>query len=166
VRHRYGNPVRGDSVVSIHAPVKGATLRSLTIEIKNLATVSIHAPVKGATGWQLVDKVLKRGVSIHAPVKGATTKAFDDGSVGESVSIHAPVKGATGIPVRLSCPQGVSIHAPVKGATCRKEAEYARSIGFNPRTREGCDPGSSKKQRKPHVSIHAPVKGATRVRYR
>ena len=56
-------------MVSIHAPVKGAT-RAL-IRFKLASLVSIHAPVKGATdtdqpGHDIDD------VSIHAPVKGAT----------------------------------------------------------------------------------------------
>ena len=78
--------------------------------------VSIHAPVKGATSQQLI--VFTRWhVSIHAPVKGATFTRGDypkedtcfnsrsrEGSdpaeldaAGETVkvSIHAPVKGAT-----------------------------------------------------------------------
>ena len=55
--------------VSIHAPVKGATLRSSVRQRKR--KVSIHAPVKGAThlGADLGDRAR---VSIHAPVKGAT----------------------------------------------------------------------------------------------
>ena len=56
-------------VVSIHAPVKGATI-CIPFEIK-LRKVSIHAPVKGAT---MVTSSLTGCflVSIHAPVKGAT----------------------------------------------------------------------------------------------
>ena len=36
-----------------------------------LYKVSIHAPVKGATMYDIVSGA-KTGVSIHAPVKGAT----------------------------------------------------------------------------------------------
>ena len=57
-------------VVSIHAPVKGATVCKTDAEIT--AEVSIHAPVKGATIFQY--KIWRfRKVSIHAPVKGATS---------------------------------------------------------------------------------------------
>ncbi len=55
--------------------------------------VSIHAPVMGATwsGW-FVEQGL--GVSIHAPVMGATVmQGFE--RVTYYVSIHAPVMGAT-----------------------------------------------------------------------
>ena len=40
-----------DSVISIHAPVKGATL--LLTRILKRGDISIHAPVKGATPRQL-----------------------------------------------------------------------------------------------------------------
>ena len=145
-------------MVSIHAPVKGATERRRDGRLYQ--RVSIHAPVKGAT--VLDDGVAAHvGVSIHAPVKGATPRPGCPGSGrrrfnpraregrdGEQrlpdgllrVSIHAPVKGATapayGAVVRLAL---VSIHAPVKGAT--------RTDALLPVFDE--------------VSIHAPVKGAT-----
>ena len=65
----------------------------LTDFLAEQQVVSIHAPVKGAT------KVVKGSmvvidVSIHAPVKGATV--LPGSLVADfSVSIHAPVKGAT-----------------------------------------------------------------------
>ena len=34
--------------------------------------ISIHAPVKGATIWTLLDMPATGEISIHAPVKGAT----------------------------------------------------------------------------------------------
>ena len=41
-----------DVIVSIHAPVKGATIKRRRQHGK--AMVSIHAPVKGATRWNLL----------------------------------------------------------------------------------------------------------------
>jgi len=38
----------GGEIISIHAPVKGATARKV-VEILFLIGISIHAPVKGAT---------------------------------------------------------------------------------------------------------------------
>ena len=55
--------------VSIHAPVKGATLANGMPSDE--LDVSIHAPVKGATPAKQ-PLILDRIVSIHAPVKGAT----------------------------------------------------------------------------------------------
>ena len=57
------------------------------------AVVSIHAPVKGATGYRH-RQYGRLCVSIHAPVKGATIREGFS-RCGTSVSIHAPVKGAT-----------------------------------------------------------------------
>ena len=60
---------------------------------KNFAVVSIHAPVKGATGFYR-GSCFSGAVSIHAPVKGATIRRCH-GFQAVVVSIHAPVKGAT-----------------------------------------------------------------------
>ena len=100
-------------------------------------TISIHAPVKGAT---LHGSQLRHGhdISIHAPVKGAT----DSHQLGQhlpAISIHAPVKGATSIEVGRLNHVGISIHAPVKGATGFLPAGRTVLADFNPRTREGCD---------------------------
>ena len=65
-------------VVSIHAPVKGATLALMGVVTGGIA-VSIHAPVKGATHRHRLRLGLK-SVSIHAPVKGATS-AWKSGAV-------------------------------------------------------------------------------------
>jgi len=168
-------------MVSIHAPVKGATL--IAAGYSAFVQVSIHAPVKGATdGWV---KSRRRGtfqstrpwrarrgappspprprgrVSIHAPVKGATfsNRHFEPR---RCVSIHAPVKGATkGLGGGLT-PLDVSIHAPVKGATVFIVLEIACNICFNPRAREGRDRVLKRPSLLFYVSIHAPVKGATR----
>ena len=71
--------------------MKGATS---TVKCSlGIPQVSIHAPVKGATVAKVQFEV-GEGVSIHAPVKGATdlySRIYLDGKV----SIHAPVKGAT-----------------------------------------------------------------------
>ena len=57
--------------VSIHAPVRGATLVKAEMDVVAVI-VSIHAPVRGATGpvEHQRPSVL---VSIHAPVRGATS---------------------------------------------------------------------------------------------
>jgi len=89
----------GDDVavaVSIHAPVKGATVRGRIFGYGRCfnpraregrdqggccaywfpSSVSIHAPVKGATRARHV-RSRQAPVSIHAPVKGATTGTAD-----------------------------------------------------------------------------------------
>ena len=61
--------------ISIHAPVKGATLIGPEAFV-NAKGISIHAPVKGATCYDVMDYVVRVLISIHAPVKGATAAAF------------------------------------------------------------------------------------------
>ena len=91
--------------------------------------VSIHAPVKGAT-YELRKPVAELKVSIHAPVKGATPDRAEDWTE-DYVSIHAPVKGATcGCLDRSHSLNKVSIHAPVKGATTNLERFYGRLDKF------------------------------------
>ena len=55
--------------------------------------VSIHAPVKDAT-LEFYEDFVDYDVSIHAPVKDATTMN-GSGYLTVTVSIHAPVKDAT-----------------------------------------------------------------------
>ena len=57
----------------------------------------------------------------------------------------------------------ISIHAPVKGATPRLGRGHRAGHDFNPRSREGSDPGPKLAQRILIISIHAPVKGATQL---
>ena len=101
------------------------------------------------------------GVSTHAPARGATWMAF-----------FAP-------PSLLQ----VSTHAPARGATIAALAWSLALLGFNPRTRTGCDTGwlhcsTSIRRFNPRtrtgcdisqaffvifvlVSTHAPARGAT-----
>ena len=55
----------------------------------------------------------------------------------------------------------VSIHAPVKDATRNIQATILELLGFNPRTRKGCDIEEDYNNLLTEVSIHAPVKDAT-----
>ena len=81
----------GISIISIHAPVKGATIStpmrpgiignfnprsregsdSLRGRLTYVLQISIHAPVKGATSF-MTRLLIELRISIHAPVKGAT----------------------------------------------------------------------------------------------
>ena len=122
--------------------------------------VSIHAPAWGATEPSPLTH-LREVVSIHAPAWGATIRA-SDARLQRPVSIHAPAWGATITLVSLlvfltlfqsTHPRGVrrilrefflrlivvSIHAPAWGATNALTLRPATPVGFNPRTRVGCD---------------------------
>ena len=73
--------------------MKGAT--ALDPYLVQIADISIHAPVKGAT-VEMEGKQYDELISIHAPVKGATVVEAVQ-FVDTEISIHAPVKGATGV---------------------------------------------------------------------
>ena len=123
--------------------------------------ISIHAPVKGAT-MQLLKIPWEIHISIHAPVKGATRKAVRlvqhmdnfnprtrEGCDSALQILITQLRHYFNPRTREGCDQGtafiamrqkmISIHAPVKGAT----------------------PSSKRNRRDDHISIHAPVKGAT-----
>ena len=81
----------GPSVISIHAPTRGATSKavgcastksnfnprshersdSFTTALSMYLTISIHAPTRGAT-LSFPFSLIYIGISIHAPTRGAT----------------------------------------------------------------------------------------------
>ncbi len=147
-----------DKLISIHAPVWGATAYGL-YRVDNLVFqstlpcgerppiksfhrdftyISIHAPVWGATSEEAYD-FCDLAISIHAPVWGAT-KIHNITDAIPEISIHAPVWGATTLTsVVGKTGRGISIHAPVWGATCRHWRRYISLLYFNPRSRVGSD---------------------------
>ena len=172
-----------DCPVSIHAPAWGATQWSGFSELR--AVVSIHAPAWGATlggfrHWSMAS----RFQSTHP--RGVRPRDHPRCRRGQRVSIHAPAWGATSKNASSRDSIDVSIHAPTWGATARAGRAQTSRLGFNPRTRVGCDalqlqrtiPGHTQFQsthprgvrREPptwlgfeeQVSIHAPAWGATR----
>ena len=58
------------SIVSIHAPARGATLPATQKTV--FYSVSIHAPARGATN-EINIQTPQINVSIHAPARGATS---------------------------------------------------------------------------------------------
>ena len=81
------------SLVSIHAPLRGATFKGSVKQLRQ-DLVSIHAPLRGATLSFVVILNPFVPVSIHAPLRGATNGG-DLNHVMIPVSIHAPLRGAT-----------------------------------------------------------------------
>ena len=168
-------------IVSIHAPVRGATITIFTgIPV---CSVSIHAPVRGATITILSGKTVFK-VSIHAPVRGATVNmdpyAPDNkfqstrpyGARLCKISVRKYRLGAFqstrpygARPMTLFGSvhrQTVSIHAPVRGATLSLGKRSSILPCFNPRARTGRDLDISPAYLElMPVSIHAPVRGAT-----
>ena len=103
----------GHIAISIHAPVKGATLFPRTICAVHM--ISIHAPVKGATQDRGRFCFCGKNFNPRSREGSDLSKGVDSHPCGH-ISIHAPVKGATASSVRIRCPRN-----------------------FNPRSREGSD---------------------------
>ena len=121
--------------------------------------ISIHAPVKGATLLFLF-KILsgeyfnprsREGSDYYTARRATCVQDFNprsrEGSDDvrrvmlwvQGISIHAPVKGATDGHGRGIGRRGISIHAPVKGATGLIIVLDPLRADFNPRSREGSD---------------------------
>ena len=78
--------------VSIHAPVRGATM--MARQIRSSMRVFQSTPPCGGRHSYLVEFRPEDVVSIHAPVRGATI--YEGDLLHHThVSIHAPVRGAT-----------------------------------------------------------------------
>ena len=65
-------PDRGYSLISIHAPARGATDSAKNTSYDT--SISIHAPARGATQGR-EDHMDRLTISIHAPARGATAAA-------------------------------------------------------------------------------------------
>ena len=131
----HGKDQRGNMDISIHAPAKGATMRTarrLQVRILFQSTLPRRERLEG-----VLNNIAIFIISIHAPAKGATAfvPCFMYFSIFQStlprrerlagmcichlrsISIHAPAKGATQTPGEAYFLIRISIHAPAKGAT-------------------------------------------------
>ena len=100
--------------------------------------VSIHAPVKSATVQWL------GYLKINGRFNPRAREERDGDAVAKvvrlkKVSIHAPVKSATVEGRSTRAWQDVSIHAPVKSATISTRYRWDSFVRFNPRAREERD---------------------------
>ena len=120
----------------------------------------------------------------HAPVRGATHHDSEDITVLFEVSIHAPAWGATLDKVTLHLLRALFQSTHPRGVRLHPDSPPLGQMGFNPRTRVGCDrasegripismrfqsthprgvrrPANAPVSRASAVSIHAPAWGAT-----
>ena len=100
--------------------------------------ISIHAPVKGATFYQRSNHDLNIYFNPRTR-EGCDVQEKIMDLIPFLISIHAPVKGATMATFDSEHYISISIHAPVKGATITSLVYFPANSYFNPRTREGCD---------------------------
>ena len=131
------------SVVSIHAPARGATGGGSVDH--RIGEVSIHAPARGAT-WSRQcrakshyrfnprareerDSLIKRSTVSWLSFNPRAREGRDFGlgrmhAAHLSVSIHAPARGATLFASLVGDLLGVSIHAPARGATLHRRERH------------------------------------------
>ena len=144
------------SVVSIHAPTKGATLsREMKLKIRTSFNPRSHEgsdlpwtmqawhcggfnPRSHEGSDRVIALLLRRRNGFNPRSHEGSDYTMDNFRADVQVSIHAPTKGATRVYLLTT-----------------------RSIRFNPRSHEGSDRNTSDCGRKYSVSIHAPTKGAT-----
>ena len=121
--------------------------------------ISIHAPVRGAT---LLQKggCLNMAISIHAPVRGATVKELCEIVWGEFQST-LPRGERRVFLCHVTDNRSISIHAPARGATKQAAAPFRNCSYFNPRSREWSDRHHRKGRPNRTISIHAPASGET-----
>ena len=100
-------------------------------------TISIHAPTRGATN-KSVSNTSFLSISIHAPTRGATNVLFRQYQL-HLISIHAPTRGATGQTFGLLTV--IENFNPRTYERCDKDAVQPTldALDFNPRTYERCD---------------------------
>ena len=124
--------------VSIHAPVRGATLQPRRRDRR--IVVSIHAPVRGAT--HVADHAAALGhVSIHAPVRGATNGRTSAGG-GSYVFQSTPPCGGRPWKEKSRRPLEFEFQStPPCGGRRRAASGGSPRRCFNPRPRAGGDRG-------------------------
>ena len=135
------------TVVSIHAPTRGATLLDKYILCVDhcgfnprthegcdrckhksgmIATVSIHAPTRGATLTKKICITLLEFQSTHP--RGVRLTTQKEQTKDSTVSIHAPTRGATGSGFLFYAIFSVSIHAPTRGATSEPTKRFREKM--------------------------------------
>ncbi len=110
----------------------------LCFDVLAMVDVSIHAPAGGATGifTSAIETLI---VSIHAPAGGATTSFWRSWIHQQQFQSTHP-RGVRQHHLGFHQPSArVSIHAPAGGATRVTRPSATIPVGFNPRTRGGCD---------------------------
>ena len=125
-----------DDTISIHAPARGATVKSLKEEGLKLHFNPRSREGSDTTSWQnrftvfLFQSTLPRGERQRTS-PGLHQRSF--------ISIHAPARGATTRAAKPRAAMPISIHAPARGATEVKNGNFQTMSDFNPRSREGSD---------------------------
>ena len=153
-----------DYEISIHAPPRGATTRTIRAILQS-QDFNSRPSARGDTIYA-AEGIYTHDISIHAPPRGATVSPDSEGklyifqftplregrqafaalrALGLGISIHAPPRGATFRLSSVLVASRISIHAPPRGATTHKpdRATGTSRFQFTP-LREGRLAGNRK----------------------
>ena len=123
------------SIISIHAPARGATKtyeNILSLEEFQSTLPRGERPL-GRRLWRCLSQ-------FQSTLPRGERRYFDYESFGRDlISIHAPARGATFGTAAVALFIAISIHAPARGATKSVSILKRRNKNFNPRSREGSD---------------------------
>ena len=148
------------SIISIHAPAKGAT--SVVVIGANISAISIHAPAKGAT---TLFSFSFTNVIFQSTLPRRERPTIDPK---QYTLLNFNPRSREGSDNRPEYNQ--SKHYKFQSTLPRRERQTSSASGnhgadFNPRSREGSDPLMLRYYRLYQISIHAPAKGATLWRF-
>ena len=123
------------------------------------SVISIHAPTRGATVFRRAERNSCR-ISIHAPTRGATHSHQRFYRYAQ-ISIHAPTRGATQPPNIANTT--IRFQSTLPREERQKSANRSKQFKhFNPRSHERSDElADQNKYALSPISIHAPTRGAT-----
>ena len=147
------------SIISIHAPARGATgdAKDIWLAVRNFnprsREGSDHKFISSASKMRYFNPRSREGSDIQPTRnKRETADKFQSTLPRGERPPSFPARsrccryfnprsreGSDMPELRLTCGKKISIHAPARGATATASVGFARFVNFNPRSREGSD---------------------------
>ena len=179
-RHLYRRVLNGQSIVSTHAPARGAT--SNVVNLFPRTKVSTHAPARGATTSPRMDRSINhmfqptrpRGARRNVTITGSSPTVFQPTrprgarrsdrclcSASRCFNPRARAGRDAENPPVMACQFVFQPTRPRGARPAKFTCACARTGSFNPRARAGRDLGNEYASIFLNVSTHAPARGAT-----
>ena len=124
------------------------------------SVISIHAPTRGATG--IPDAIFYK-YRFQSTLPREERRRQQARALSANISIHAPTRGATYKLDGLSYEEAISIHAPTRGATHLYLIRLTAVLFQSTLPREERPTTPRCRSIMPSISIHAPTRGATAI---
>ena len=125
------------ALISIHAPIPGATI--IKDRYNLTGEISIHAPIPGATKKRMQERNIDVEFQSTLPYRERPDGNSKNHRNYKNISNHAPIPGATYLYSLWVYCFTISIHAPIPGATNTQQRDNRRIYDFNPRSHTGSD---------------------------